>query len=450
MKTKFNIFIPLIVTYILLSFSACNKDDMGPLVATNIMKEGVNQTATVGATLPNPIIITVKDQKGNLFKGATVKFSVLEGATSVTSSTTDNEGKASTSWTLGNTVGVQTLSIEVFKNDGITPIEGSPFQVAANAVALAPTRLLIVSGNNQENLILDELGEPIVVEVQDQNDNAFASAEVIFSVKGGSVSNDTVLTNSNGYASVTWTLGKTIGKQTLTASILNSSVEFEATGNEITVTDIDNNTYKTIVIGNTVWMAENLKVTRYADGTAIPLLIDENNNGSTNDEWAALGDNDTDKAYCYYNDNAGGEKEIYGALYTHAAATNGDNDGITQGVCPTGWHLPGSGEWWDELVGSTTTIYKASWLAGNPELWADGELKSQSNFGESGFDALPGGFRSRITGEFSGLGETGTWWTSTNVNSEAVRTSIRSTNSSSLYLAPELKSVGRSVRCVRD
>ena len=112
---------------------------------------------------------------------------------------------------------------------------------------------------------------------------------------------------------------------------------------EPTLVDYDGNFYQTVQIGNQVWMTENLKVTHYADGTTIPLVTD-------NTAWGNLDDNNTDKAYCYYNNDANGEGDIYGTLYTWAAAMNGAssssaNPSGVQGVCPTGWHLPSNAEW---------------------------------------------------------------------------------------------------------
>ncbi len=89
-------------------------------------------------------------------------------------------------------------------------------------------------------------------------------------------------------------------------------------------------------------MAEDLRVTHYPNGDPIPNVTD-------NTAWGNLGDNNTDDAYCFYNND---NTTDYGALYTYAAAI-GDNwardnaDG--QGVCPDGWHLPTVAEW-QELV----------------------------------------------------------------------------------------------------
>ncbi|PID95338.1 MAG: hypothetical protein CSA95_00230 [Bacteroidetes bacterium] len=101
---------------------------------------------------------------------------------------------------------------------------------------------------------------------------------------------------------------------------------------------MDGNVYSTVVIGSQCWMQENLKVTHYPNGDAIPYTPD----GAA---WIALRSNNTDDAYCYYGNNVNSE---YGALYTYAAAI-GDNwerdNAEGQGICPEGWHLPTDEEW---------------------------------------------------------------------------------------------------------
>ena len=97
------------------------------------------------------------------------------------------------------------------------------------------------------------------------------------------------------------------------------------------MTDQDGNIYKTVKIGKQVRMAENLKTTKYSNGTPIPLV-------ETATEWQALGP--AGKGYCWYDNNSD-NKDTYGALYTWAAAMNGAlsssfEPSDVQGVCPTG------------------------------------------------------------------------------------------------------------------
>ena len=215
------------------------------------------------------------------------------------------------------------------------------------------------------------------------------------------------------------------------------------------LTDINGNTYTSVIIGEQEWMGENLNVTTYPNGDAIPLVTD-------NTAWGDLSYSNFHDAYCYYNNNASGEADIYGALYTYAAAIgyNWQKDNSTinaeggQGVCPDGWHLPTSEEWdvldayFDENAGSK--------LAGNAELWEDGRLKESSDFGTSGFSALPGSYRSDYDGTFYGLGSNSWWWSATNRNS--CNSDCRYINSGSLILSRSAygKSLGLSVRCVKD
>ena len=104
--------------------------------------------------------------------------------------------------------------------------------------------------------------------------------------------------------------------------------------NTPTVTDIDNNIYNTVQIGQQCWMKENLRTTRFADGTPISL----GNSKSTS------------TAYRYYPNNDSNTVSTYGYLYNWRAAmryssSSENNPSGVQGICPTGWHLPSDAEW---------------------------------------------------------------------------------------------------------
>ena len=106
--------------------------------------------------------------------------------------------------------------------------------------------------------------------------------------------------------------------------------------NAATVTDRDGNTYNTVQIGSQCWMKENLKTTKYADGTDIK-------QGSSTSTTEAL--------WYFPNENAD-NKATYGLLYNRMAVMNGANasnanpSGV-QGICPNGWHVPSNAEWTD-------------------------------------------------------------------------------------------------------
>ncbi len=194
-----------------------------------------------------------------------------------------------------------------------------------------------------------------------------------------------------------------------------------------TVTDIDGHTYLTIKIGEQWWMAENLKVTRYRNGDAIPNVTDEN-------AWSNL----RTGAYCDY-DNSADNAATYGHLYNWYAV----ND--PRGLAPEGWHVPSDAEW-QTLV---------DYLGG--ESVAGGKLKetarwSSPNTGatnESGFSALPGGFRS-LSGNFYPIGTNATFWSSTESGGHNAWYRYLPYSSSGVFRYSNSRQGGFSVRCVRD
>ena len=203
-----------------------------------------------------------------------------------------------------------------------------------------------------------------------------------------------------------------------------------------TVSDIDGNVYYTVTIGTQVWMRENLGTTKYNDGTLIPLVTDT---------WTAL----TTGAYCDYN-NTPSNSITYGRLYNwyvvdNNAATKAASNG-GKNVCPTNWHVPTDTEW------TTLTTYLGGENIAGGKLKETGTTRWNSpNAGatnESGFTALPGGYRSG--GVYSGVGDNGGWWSSTEYST---------TNAWYMYMYNDYtdatgwdskKIYGFSVRCVRN
>jgi len=217
----------------------------------------------------------------------------------------------------------------------------------------------------------------------------------------------------------------------------------DITGQTGTLRDYDGNAYNWIGIGKQAWMAENLKVTHYADGTAIPLV-----EGKT--AWDALGI--TDKAYCWYNHSTS-NGEIYGGMYTWATAMNGaasstSNPSGVQGVCPAGWHVPSSMEW----------TYMTDYLGGKGV--AGGKLKetgtihwADPNTGatnETGFTALPGGYRNSNGHLFNLIGSYGYWWSTSAYDADNIYRRYMGYDYANVYSYFNSKNYGFSVRCVRD
>jgi len=210
------------------------------------------------------------------------------------------------------------------------------------------------------------------------------------------------------------------------------------------VEDIDGNIYRTVRIGLQVWMAENLRVTHYADGSPIPLVTDPW-------EWRSLRNNDTDRAYCWYNNDSLSYAQVYGALYTYAAAVNGapfNGTNDVQGVCPDGWHVPTHHEY-GELLDSVSILHPGSeGLA----------LKSISGWFDNGngtdnyaYTGRPGGLRHYDHGEFLYEGMYGLWWNSDYMFSEIAHYyDLLHWQPRGAVGSATRKSYGHSVRCVRD
>lgn len=222
------------------------------------------------------------------------------------------------------------------------------------------------------------------------------------------------------------------------ASFLLASCKKE----KIEITDIDGNVYHGVTIGNQIWMTENLRTTRYADGSAIPKVEE----GTA---WSALETNG--EAYCWYDNNPS-VNEDYGCLYTWAAATNGGsgssaNPSGVQGVCPDGWHLP-SEEEWKELVFHLGGYFEAGeYLKEDGNIhWVRGNYHASNS---SGFTALPGGSRSTV-GTFYDLTNNAYFWTATDKTTESATSVGLVSDNGDVKIVGSAMKTGRSVRCVKD
>lgn len=197
-----------------------------------------------------------------------------------------------------------------------------------------------------------------------------------------------------------------------------------------TMTDQDGNTYKTIKIGTQTWMAENLQTTKYRNGDPIPNVTD-------NDAWINL----TTGAYCNYDNDAAIGK-VYGHLYNWYAATDSRN------IAPTGWHVPTDEEWTiltDYLGGEFAAGYKLT--ENGTGYWAT-PVSGTTN--ESGFTALPAGWRSYI-GTYFTIGYSGAWWSVTEYSTSHARgRSMYSGLNISRSFYGDGKFLGFSVRCLKD
>lgn len=260
---------------------------------------------------------------------------------------------------------------------------------------------------------------------------------------GNYVSNLTTLAQNTTYyakAFATNSAGTAYGNQ----------VEFKTNAVPITVTDADWNVYKTIKIGNQLWMAENLKTTKYCNGDAIP-------NVTNPSQW----DNLTTGAYVF-PDNNSSLNNTYGKLYNGYVATGSRN------ACPCGWRVPTADDWLilGEAIGG-------SWAWSNGEKYygeaavVGGKIKSSGNIADStglwiksnypgnnssGFNGLPVGYSNR-SDNFYSRGEEAYWWCSTiGPTYNNLRYVSIGNFTQSLYMSntPIIHNSTSSIRCIKN
>lgn len=195
------------------------------------------------------------------------------------------------------------------------------------------------------------------------------------------------------------------------------------------VSDIEDNSYKTVEIGTQIWMAENLLTTRFNDGTEIPLI-------SESDDWSKT----LNPAYCWYDNNQTEYKEPYGALYNGYAVKSGK-------LCPTGWHVPEREEW----------LVLRDFLSDS--LKAGGKLKEEGithwltpNKGadnSTGFNALASGLR-YFQGSYALYLHNACFWSSTETGTGDMWYMVLYYGDATFTQEHRSELHGFSVRCIKD
>jgi uncharacterized protein (TIGR02145 family) len=252
-------------------------------------------------------------------------------------------------------------------------------------------------------------------------------------------------TFANGNGSLTYTITGTpstggtasfamnIGGRTCT---LTRIVAYPTSGYGSNITDVEGNSYKTVYIGTQQWMGENLKTSKYSDGTTIPNITD-------NTQWSNL----TTGAWAYYNNDVVNNTK-YGKLYNWYAVspiTNGNKN-----ICPTGWHVPTDAEWTilTDYLGGTSVAGGKMKEVGTTN-WTSPNTSATN---ESLFTGLPGGYRNNNGfGNYTHINQNGFWWSSTEEsNNEAATGRYLLYNLGATYSTYGLKRNGFSIRCLRD
>ncbi|MBN1338155.1 MAG: PKD domain-containing protein [Bacteroidales bacterium] len=293
---------------------------------------------------------------------------------------------------------------------------------------------------------------PLTVYFTDQSTNNATSWQWNFGDGDTSTQQNPAHTYQNaGSYTVQLTVANTYGSDTKIKTNYITVTSGGASGEPCpgmpTITDIDDNIYNTVLIGTQCWLKENLKTTTYKNGTPIPNVTDAS-------AWSSL----TTGAYVWY-DNDINWKDKYGPLYNWYATVD------TNGLCPSGWHVPADNEW----TALTDYLGGTGWPNGN-KLKSCRQVNSplgvgcntsehprweeDSNYGnygtdDYGFSGLPGGYRHH-SGAFYLIGYYGYWWSSTEYFSGTSWGRGLSFGSGGMSVGNYNKLTGTSVRCLRD
>ena len=193
---------------------------MGPLLVPTTFERisGDDQEGLPGTVLAEPFVVEVRDQNGEPLEGVTVTFAAVigGGAVSVAASLTDSDGRVESVLTLGTGPGANKIQVSV---EGIS--QTVVFNAEGTHLPLTPTSLSIVSGINQTGLTGDTLMDPFVVEIRDQFADLIEGVTVTFTVLtgGGVLSAESAMTDANGRAESTLTLGTAPGEYTVEVAV---------------------------------------------------------------------------------------------------------------------------------------------------------------------------------------------------------------------------------------
>ena len=198
-------------------------------------------------------------------------------------------------------------------------------------------------------------------------------------------------------------------------------------------TDIDGNKYKSLIIGEQEWMVENLRTSRYGDGTLIPNVTEDY-------EWENL----SKGAWYHYNNDIRYES-IYGKLYNWYAVETGK-------LCPKGWHVPTDDEWTvlEDYLEANGHSGKEGKALKSVSGWQDKEDGTSGNGTDDyGWNGLPGGVR-YDDGSFGSVGQQGYWWSSSQFNAGFAWYRYLYYDFDGVHRSATNKLYGFSVRCLRD
>ena len=410
-----------------LSFTATNPVELATLSTTTVSSI-TETTAVSGGNITNNGGATVTSRG--------VCWSTSSNPTPADNSSVNGSGTGSFTSNLSGLTGGTTYYVRAYAINSLGTAYGNevsfttttPIQLAtlSTTTVSSITETTAVSGGNITNNGGATVTSRGVCWGTSSNPTPADNSSVNGSGTGSFTSNLSGLTGGTTYyvrAYATNSAGTSYGNEVSFTTTSSSGVVY---GDG--VTDANGNTYQSVIIGTQEWMSENLRTTKYSDGTVI-------SNVTSNSDWSNL----STGAWCNYN-NSSSNDATYGKLYTWYAVN-------TSKLCPTGWHVPTDAEW------TVLTDY----LTANGHNGTEGTaLKATSGWSSGGngtdhygFLGLPGGGR-YSNGSFSNIGGFGNWWSSSQFST--VDAWYRSLDYDGGYVNSynSGKNYGFSVRCLRD
>lgn len=302
---------------------------------------------------------------------------------------------------------------------------------------------MINTGRGAQNQIsyLGESGQPMNYQLKEKGGKVFVPGDKMQYVGYATI-------EGAPYVSDTITQIQLESEEVVLHFKYKAPIDFEPCPYNETIKDIDGNEYPTIWYGKQCWMKENLKTTRFADGTK----IEQRNTTSTQN------------AYYFYPNYDTANVELYGLLYNYTAVTNNLNPADTtlglQGACPDGWHVP-SLEEWRELTTYLQDLNKfgcdsvqSDFAKAMADTMGWKESAENCTVGNDPADNNAAGFSARPAGSFANsgnpFGEAAFWWSSTydrynyKVQVSALRYDKKFFIGTSAW-----KDAGMSIRCVK-
>jgi uncharacterized protein (TIGR02145 family) len=422
----------------MISFSCTKKES---LTAPNLSTVPVtNITATIASSGGN-----ITSDGGSSVTERGVCWSTIRGPTTALSTkTTDGTGTGTFTSSITALTGSTVYYVKAYATNSVGTTYGNEItfttSAATSRVPSVPKIGIATAGS----------GKAIVTFTAPASTGGSAiKGYIVTSSPGGFTSNGSISPIvvsglTNGIAYTFTVIAKNANGNSLASSASNSVIPTAP------VTDINGNIYNTVNIGTQTWMAENLKTTKYNDGTAIPNVTD-----------SAAWNNLSTPSYCWYNNDETTYKGTYGALYNWYVVDTASNGG--KNVCPTGWHVPSDAEWTiltDYLTnngygygGSGAEIAKsmASQWYWSIYPYAGTVGNNQASNNSSGFTAVPSGYRNIGTGSsYDLIGYYCYWWSSTEYFSTFAWYRSDGHNWSQILSSGLNYQCGLSVRCLKN